>query len=482
MSTCSHCGMPIVSPEAVYCGYCGERLEHIDADEELSADDACAQDEAGDEIAAPREAEEEAADTAQDEPDVSQDIRPESEDGSNVEATPEPESSVDPEPESEVEPEAEAEAEAQVEPEAESEIEPEAESLTETKAGSEPGATPESDPATEDDAQADSEPTQESETEGETEAENQPEHETETEPAASHSEDESTPQDKDDTTSPKQGEDANASTSEEDSEDETSNGATEDDSEDDEDDGYTTMAPATPATPERKSGLIVGLIGGGVAVVAVGLMFLLAFLSTPASSYQVKFETTGGAPIEPIRATQDEPVSAPTMPTRHGYSFVGWYEDSDLTMPANFPLELTGDVVLYAKWEEDSENALTGSLPTAPQSSTTSEAAASSDTSTSETPTATVHKDGAPFYGVWIGRFRNFENATAFQQQARAAGVDAQILMTTDWANLNPKDYYVITAGMYDDEASAQAALPGAKAAGYDGAYIKYSGAFIPPF
>lgn len=39
-----------------------------------------------------------------------------------------------------------------------------------------------------------------------------------------------------------------------------------------------------------------------------------------------------------------------TAPTRTGFNFGGWYLDEDLTVKAEFPMQLTGDTALYAKW------------------------------------------------------------------------------------------------------------------------------------
>jgi uncharacterized repeat protein (TIGR02543 family) len=43
-------------------------------------------------------------------------------------------------------------------------------------------------------------------------------------------------------------------------------------------------------------------------------------------------------------------IDAPPMPTKPGFNFGGWYLDEELTIKAEFPLQLTGDITLYAKW------------------------------------------------------------------------------------------------------------------------------------
>lgn len=63
--------------------------------------------------------------------------------------------------------------------------------------------------------------------------------------------------------------------------------------------------------------------------------------------YEVTFVTNGGSAVESITDTviEEAPVTA-----REGYTFEGWYLDEDLTEEAEFPMTLTDDATLYAKW------------------------------------------------------------------------------------------------------------------------------------
>lgn len=45
-------------------------------------------------------------------------------------------------------------------------------------------------------------------------------------------------------------------------------------------------------------------------------------------------------------------VTEPAEPVVNGYVFQGWYLDEELTVPAEFPISVTGQVDLYAKWAE----------------------------------------------------------------------------------------------------------------------------------
>lgn len=66
--------------------------------------------------------------------------------------------------------------------------------------------------------------------------------------------------------------------------------------------------------------------------------------------YLVKFNTNGGTPVPDFRGTVIE--EAPKS-TKEGYTLAGWYTRPSLTgSAAKFPLTLTKDTTLYAKWVE----------------------------------------------------------------------------------------------------------------------------------
>ncbi|WP_431807806.1 InlB B-repeat-containing protein [Lysinibacillus sphaericus] len=70
-----------------------------------------------------------------------------------------------------------------------------------------------------------------------------------------------------------------------------------------------------------------------------------------ANSYTMTFHTNGGTAVAPILATYGEKATAPTAPTKTGYTFAGWYKDATLTTEWNFATEtVTEDTTLYGKW------------------------------------------------------------------------------------------------------------------------------------
>lgn len=70
-----------------------------------------------------------------------------------------------------------------------------------------------------------------------------------------------------------------------------------------------------------------------------------------ANEYCVSFETFGGNHINQMRVKANEKISAPSAPTKTGYTFTDWYDNSNYTGQAfNFDTPITKDLTLYAKW------------------------------------------------------------------------------------------------------------------------------------
>lgn len=85
----------------------------------------------------------------------------------------------------------------------------------------------------------------------------------------------------------------------------------------------------------------------------------------------------------------------------------------------------------------------------------------------------------APFYGVWCYSTKSDGEAEKGAEAINAKGFAGKVFVTTDWSNLNPEKWYIVTAGVYDSEEEAKSALSDVKSAGYPDAYVKYSGDYI---
>lgn len=93
------------------------------------------------------------------------------------------------------------------------------------------------------------------------------------------------------------------------------------------------------------------------------------------------------------------------------------------------------------------------------------------------TEASTIEK--TPFYGIWCHGTKDEAEADSFAQSVTSnTGIGAQVFVTTDWNNLNTEKFYVVTAGIYATEDSANEYLAMVQTA-YPDAYVKYSGDYI---
>lgn len=110
------------------------------------------------------------------------------------------------------------------------------------------------------------------------------------------------------------------------------------------------------------------------------------------------------------------------------------------------------------------------------QSSSGNTASAADTTKASDASAATSFNRNNGFYGIWVGAFKNEENAEAQLAEAKSKGFPAEIFITTDWENLNPEPFYVVTAGVYETQTEAERYLTMAQDHIIPDAYVKYSG------
>jgi uncharacterized repeat protein (TIGR02543 family) len=69
--------------------------------------------------------------------------------------------------------------------------------------------------------------------------------------------------------------------------------------------------------------------------------------------YTITFNTLGGNEITGWAGYYDTELPSIPIPTRTGYTFIGWYTDIDLTTEFTLTKFPGYDITIYAKWEID---------------------------------------------------------------------------------------------------------------------------------
>ena len=72
------------------------------------------------------------------------------------------------------------------------------------------------------------------------------------------------------------------------------------------------------------------------------------------TTYNVAFESNGGSVVAAQTVADGSKAVKPSDPTKNGFTFDGWYQDSTLSVVFDFNTAITGNITLYAKWLENS--------------------------------------------------------------------------------------------------------------------------------
>ena len=69
------------------------------------------------------------------------------------------------------------------------------------------------------------------------------------------------------------------------------------------------------------------------------------------ATYTVTFNSNGGTEIAPKEVVSGLKIGEPSIPTKKGFTFDGWYEEATLNTKFDFNTPITSNRTLYAKWE-----------------------------------------------------------------------------------------------------------------------------------
>ena len=152
--------------------------------------------------------------------------------------------------------------------------------------------------------------------------------------------------------------------------------------------------------------------------------------------YTVTFSTDGGSTVTSQSIESGKTATEPTAPTKDGFTFGGWYTDSDFTTAFSFSTEITANITLYAKWIEASKPTCTVTFSV--DGAETKQTVAEGEKASKPTdPT----KTGYTFAGWYNGE-------TAFDFNT---AITANITLTAKWSAITYSITYALDGGTNAD-------------------------------
>jgi uncharacterized repeat protein (TIGR02543 family) len=107
-----------------------------------------------------------------------------------------------------------------------------------------------------------------------------------------------------------------------------------------------TISGLTTGSPETFTVVAISSFGTSDSSTASSII-------TPRDRFTVSFNSQGGSAVSSTSYFTNESVTAPSAPTRGGYSFNGWFESATASNQVAFPYSysIPGDFTLFAQWE-----------------------------------------------------------------------------------------------------------------------------------
>lgn len=140
----------------------------------------------------------------------------------------------------------------------------------------------------------------------------------------------------------------------------------------------------------------------------------------------IRFDTDGGTIIGNQYLEPESQLAKPANPTRPGYSFDGWYLDPDYAEEAEFPIIVTQDMTLYAKWTQERTSSDASTPATTPDESPTLPSMPADDGATRPSAGSTAGSgSGAGSGGTSSGATRPSGNSGASNAGASTGGTSS---------------------------------------------------------
>lgn len=79
-------------------------------------------------------------------------------------------------------------------------------------------------------------------------------------------------------------------------------------------------------------------------------IYLYKFAEGGPETYTVTFDSNGGSSVAPVNVASGRTVSTLPQPTKSGYTFDGWFTDSNFSSEFTSSTPVTADITIYAKW------------------------------------------------------------------------------------------------------------------------------------
>ncbi len=158
-------------------------------------------------------------------------------------------------------------------------------------------------------------------------------------------------------------------------------------------------------------------------------------------NYTVTFETNDGSAVESGKVINGQSVAKPADPTKDGFVFIGWYEDSTFKTPYVFAKPVTSDMTLYARFVKSPTNPAEFTVKFVVDGNEAFEALTTKDGVIYNTELPTPEKEGATFVGWWMSDFEDANKLTAkYTEQVLGEHTTLYAVWADDKANVSVSD------------------------------------------